>query len=174
MRIVTGAPARSNISSLYNETGWQSLSTCREILTLKMLYKTINGQSSSYLKEILLPRLSTIPPHLLRLRQNIESRPTIGDFILPHKRTSTDEHLFSYTSAKLWNKLPTHVKNQQTLKSFTKELNMFYKVKYRPFTKNYNLSIIWVKDQLMLYIHALDLVTETQLSLDEKHVCKGQ
>ena len=144
MRIVTGAPARSNISSLYNETGWQSLSTRREILTLKMLYKTINGQSSSYLKEILLPRLSTIPPHLLRLRQNIESRPTIGDFILPHKRTSTDEHLFSYTSAKLWNKLPTHVKNQQTLKSFTKELNMFYKVKVSPFHKKlqslYNLG----------------------------------
>ena len=31
MQIATGAPARSNISSLYKETGWQSLETRRHI-----------------------------------------------------------------------------------------------------------------------------------------------
>ena len=61
MQIATGAPARSNISSLYKETGWQSLETRRHILILKMLYKIINNESANYVKDILLPRLSEVP-----------------------------------------------------------------------------------------------------------------
>ena len=39
MRIITGAPARSSISALYNETGWLSLSKRRAIHVLKMMFK---------------------------------------------------------------------------------------------------------------------------------------
>ena len=39
MRIITGTPARSSISALYNETGWLSLSKRRAIHVLKMMFK---------------------------------------------------------------------------------------------------------------------------------------
>ena len=38
MRAVTVAPARSNTSNLYKETGWIPLATRREIHVLKMVF----------------------------------------------------------------------------------------------------------------------------------------
>ena len=73
----------SNISSLYKETGWQSLEIHRHILTLKMLYKIINNESANYLKDILLPKLSEVPYSLQRLCQDIDTRPSVSDFIFP-------------------------------------------------------------------------------------------
>ena len=40
MRLIKGAPARSNIDNLYKETAWPLLSKRHEIHSLKMMYKT--------------------------------------------------------------------------------------------------------------------------------------
>ena len=53
MRLITGAPARSNIASLYREMGWQLLSTRREIHILRMICKISTGLAPSYLADIL-------------------------------------------------------------------------------------------------------------------------
>ena len=45
VRLITGAPARSNIASLYREMGWQLLSTRREIHRLRMMYKISTGHN---------------------------------------------------------------------------------------------------------------------------------
>ena len=70
-----------------------------------MLYKIINNESANYMKDILLPRLSEVPSSLLRLRQDIDTRPSVGDLIFPRNRTQLPERLFPYVGAKLWNKL---------------------------------------------------------------------
>ena len=74
MRIVTGAPARSSISALYNETGWISLSKRREIHVLQMMFKVANNLCPSYLSNIVPSIISELPPQVGRLRQNLNSR----------------------------------------------------------------------------------------------------
>ena len=70
MRIVTGAPARSNISKLYEETGWTPLATRREIHILKTVYKISNDMCPAYLNDILPKVLKDHPTHTANLRQN--------------------------------------------------------------------------------------------------------
>ena len=43
MRLITGAPAKSNMDNLYKETGWPLLSERHEIHILKMMYKITNN-----------------------------------------------------------------------------------------------------------------------------------
>ena len=74
MRRITGAPARSNIASLYREMGWQLLSTRREIHILRMMYKISTDLAPSYLADILTTKITQIPPNLERLRPGIYSR----------------------------------------------------------------------------------------------------
>ena len=73
MRRITGAPARSNIASLYREMGWQLLSTRREIHILRMMYKISTDLAPSYLADILTTKITQIPPNLERLRPGIYS-----------------------------------------------------------------------------------------------------
>ena len=62
MRLITCAPARSNIANLYKETGWQLLSKRREIHISKMMYKITNNLAPQYLSDILPPQIKEIPP----------------------------------------------------------------------------------------------------------------
>ena len=54
------------------------------------------------------------------------------------------KRLFPYVGAKLWNKIPTYIRNQPTLGSFSKEVLKFYKLQPSPYLKNlqklYNLG----------------------------------
>ena len=55
MRLITGAPARSNTANLYKETGWQLLSKRCEIHILKKMYKIATNPAPLYLADILPP-----------------------------------------------------------------------------------------------------------------------
>ena len=121
MRLITGAPARSNIDNLYKETGWLLLSKRCEIHILKMMYKITNNFPPQYLSDILPPQIKEIPPNLERLRQGINSRLSIGDY--PKVRTKFSELSFPVVSSKLWNSLPAEVKTKPSLGSFSKALD---------------------------------------------------
>ena len=45
MRLVSGAPYRSNTQSLYTELGWQNLHERRQQHTLIMMYKILNNHT---------------------------------------------------------------------------------------------------------------------------------
>ena len=125
VRIVTGAPARSSISDLYNETGWLSLSKRRELHFLKMMFNVANNLSPSYLSNIVPPIIKELPPQVGRLRQNIKSRTNCGDF--PTTRTSLKllGNLFPAIGTKLWNALPPKIKSLNSIGSFKRELYKF-------------------------------------------------
>ena len=106
MRLITGAPARSNIANLYKETGWQLLSKRCEIHILKMMYKITNYLAPQYLSDILPSLIKEIPPNLERLRQGINSRLSIGDYLIPKVRTKLSELSLPVVGSKLWNSLP--------------------------------------------------------------------
>ena len=126
MRLITGAPARSNIASLYREMGWQLLSTRREIHILRMMYKISTDLAPSYLADILTTNITQIPPNLERLRPGINSRLSVGDYPIPTVRTKLREHYFSVIGSKLWNSLPSELKSKQSLGSFSRALQKVY------------------------------------------------
>ena len=126
MRLITGAPARSNIASLYREMGWQLLSTRREIHILRMMYKISTGLAPSYLADILATKITQMPPNLERLRPGINSRLSVGDYPIPTVRTKLREHSFSVVGSKLWNSLPSELKSKQSLGSFSRALQKVY------------------------------------------------
>ena len=127
MRIVTGAPARSSISALYNETGWLSLSKRREIHVLKMMFKVANNLCPSYLSNIVPSIIRELPPQVGRLRQNLNSRINCGDFPAIRTRLKLLDNLFPAIGTKLWNALPPKLKSLNSLGSFKREL---YKLHY--------------------------------------------
>ena len=127
MRIVTGAPARSSISALYNETGWLSLSKRREIHVLKMMFKVANNLCPSYLSNIVPSIIRELPPQVGRLRQNLNSRINCGDFPAIRTRLKLLDNLFPAIGTKLWNALPPKLKSFNSLGSFKREL---YKLHY--------------------------------------------
>ena len=58
MRLITGAPARSNIASLYRETGWQLLSRRWDIHILRIMYKISTDLAPSYLADLLATKIT--------------------------------------------------------------------------------------------------------------------
>ena len=111
MRHITGAPAISNIATLYREMGWQLLSTRRKINILRMMYKISTGLVPNYLVDILATKITQMPPNLERLRPGINSRLSVGDYPIPTVMTKLGEHSFSVVGSKLWNSLHSELKS---------------------------------------------------------------
>lgn len=126
MRAVTGAPARSNISNLFQETGWTTLTVRREVHTLKMIFKISNNICPIYLNNILPPVITDYPTNTANLRHNIRSRAVLGNFPVARTRTKLHEHMFPAWGMRLWNALPNELKQLSSLKLFSSEL---YKLK---------------------------------------------
>ena len=71
-RIVTGLPIFSSLSSLYFETGWETLADRRKSKKLNLMYKIINNDSPSYLVDLLPYRVQEISNYNLRSRENFD------------------------------------------------------------------------------------------------------
>ena len=124
MRAVTGAPARSNTSNLYKETGWIPLATRREkIHVLKMVFKISNNFCPTYLNNILPGIIREYPMQTVNVRHNIESRAVLTNFPPIRTRTRLLDYMFPALGTKLWNALPAELKNSSSFKSFAAELS---------------------------------------------------
>ena len=126
MRIVTGAPARSSVTELYKETGWLPLNKRREMHVLKMMFGIANNLCPAYLSNIVPSTVRELPPQVDKLRQNINSRISIGDIPIRRTRLKLFDHLFPAIGTKLWNALPSSLKSLNTISSFKKELQKLY------------------------------------------------
>ena len=74
-----------------------------------MVYKSLNGLASDYLKSMFNDRsaISSYSP------RNCE-----GKLAVPLPRTNFLKNSFSYNGAVLWNSLPTNLRQAQTIASF--------------------------------------------------------
>ena len=113
MRLVSGAPFRSNISLLYNELGWQKLSDRREHHVLVMMFKIMNGLCLTYLRNLIPPAIGHTIPYRLRNSNN---------YSIPKYRINTHRDSFIPTGIKLWNQLDHSLKCSTTLSSFKYKL----------------------------------------------------
>ena len=109
MRLVTGATARSSIQGLYDETGWPTLGSRREVQELCYMYKIMNNLAPTYLTNIVPSSVNELTPHNLRSGSNIR---------IPKFRTESYKRSFFPRMLSRWNSLEDEVKQRPTLLSF--------------------------------------------------------
>ena len=122
-RLLTGAPANSNIAMLYEETSFNSVKERIQISTLNMFYKIINSLAPAYLSA-LIPNRNINVPYNLRNSENV---------CVPMTRLETFKRSFYPRAIDLWNKLDLNIQQKQSLSSFKsalknppKELNILF------------------------------------------------
>ena len=111
-KIISGAISRTSHNIVYKEVGWQTLGERRQRQRLRVMYKTVHGQTPEYLQ-------NTIPApagnqHYALREQNI---PTF------RARTSTFHKSFFPQTIRDWNKLDNKIKDAGTLDTFTSKLD---------------------------------------------------
>ena len=109
MRLVTGATAKSNIASLYKDTGWSAFNQRKETSILVMFYKIKNGQAPEYLQNLLPPDNQDKSTYNLRNKQ---------DLSIPFARLETYKRSFFPNAIRLWNSLPICVRSCQSIMEF--------------------------------------------------------
>lgn len=109
-RILTSSSYDANADDLFVRLGWQKLNLQRELKTATMVYKSLNGLASDYLKSMFTDR-SARATYSLR---NCEG----GKLGAPLSRTNFLKNSFSYGGAVLWKSLPTNLRQAQTLATF--------------------------------------------------------
>ena len=113
MRIVTGAPARSNIYNLYEETGWESLEKRRTNHILTIYYKIHKGMAPPYLLALLPTTVNTKTTYPLRTANNMN---------VPFARLECYKRSFFPFATVKWNMLNDEIKQSPTLDKFKSSL----------------------------------------------------
>ena len=114
-KIVSGAIHRTSHALVYKELGWEHLEERRKKQRLKIFYKTIHGQTPSYLQEALPAQLGANNRYVLRNEHNIQQ---------VKARTSTFIDSFVPKTIKDWNNLDNEIKASETIVTFAKHLNI--------------------------------------------------
>ena len=109
MRIVTGATARSNINALYQETNWQPLCERRNVHSLTMLYKIVNGMAPPYLTALLPARIGE------NMNRNLRNS---NKFRVPFARIESYRRSFFPMTLSNWNNLDNAIRAKPSLDSF--------------------------------------------------------
>lgn len=116
-RIVTGLPIIASKTSLYFETGWETLSARRMTSKLTTMYKIHNKCVPEYLSQIIPNTRSNDSAYRTR---NIEN------YSLPRCRTELFKKSFIPDTIQLWNTLSIGVRNETSIQRFK---NSLYKTK---------------------------------------------
>ena len=107
--IVTGLPVFASLRSLYHETGLKTLAERRRRRKLTLMYKIVNNDAPSYLRDLLPNRVDETSTY--NLRNNT-------DFVIPFSRLCSYESSFFPSTLKLWNDLDTQIGTLPTLLQF--------------------------------------------------------
>ena len=112
-RIVTGLTRSVSLRSLYGELGWISLEERRQFQKLVIAYKIKNGITPEYLNNLFPETVGSNTPY--NLRNN-------SDYNIVYTRTELFKNSYIPSCITLWNTLPEHIRNCDTLASFKRQL----------------------------------------------------
>ena len=118
-RIVTGSRYDQSALPLIRALGWHTVREILDLETLKMVFKSLNGDAPSYMSDMF-TRVSETTSRVLR-NSDINLR-------TPMLRTSAGLGCFSFRGASLWNGLQKELKGAPTLKKFQEGLMKSCKV----------------------------------------------
>ena len=118
-RIVTGSRYDQSALPLIRALGWPTVRELLDLETLKMVFKSLNGDAPSYMSDMF-TRVSETTSRVLR-NSNINLR-------TPMLRTSAGQGCFSFRGASLWNGLQNELKGAPTIKKFQEGLLKTHKI----------------------------------------------
>ena len=112
-RLVTLSKRRDHITPILQDLHWL---TVKKRITYKLIFltfKALNGQAPNYLRELICIKE---PSRTLRSNAAITlKRKTVNT-------VSYGQRSFSYAAPELWNRLPTHIRNSNSLDHFMNSL----------------------------------------------------
>jgi hypothetical protein len=108
-RIVTGLTVYSSRESLYQETGWEKLSSRWERKKLCLMYNMYHGYAPFYLCDLLLPLVRDVTKCPVRNRNY---------YTVPRCRLSLHHSSFIPSVINLWNSLDNDTRNTRTFDTF--------------------------------------------------------
>jgi hypothetical protein len=112
-RVVTGLTRSVSINNLINEIGWTSLQDRRSFQKLVIMYKNKN--------QLLPQQFSSIFPNLVGENNNYNLR-NANNFEVMSRRTTLFTNSFVPSAVNLWNNLPEHIKNSESISIFKNRL----------------------------------------------------
>ena len=112
-RIVTGLPIFASLNSLYFESGWEALAQRRKTKNLTLMYKIINEETPTYLRDLLPNTAEDRSGYTLRSSNN---------YTIPFARLSAFQSSFIPSTLRLWNGLSNEVRLSQTLPQFKRKV----------------------------------------------------
>ena len=113
-RIVTGATKLVSLQLLYKECGWDTLEKRREHHKLIQFYKMINGLTPEYLSNLIPQQHNQMHRYNTRQSDNI---------INIQCKTTHHYQSFLPSAIRLWNALPIHVRESNSIQSFKNALS---------------------------------------------------
>ena len=126
-RVILGADTKANSVKLFKQIGWVPFDFIlfheARINKLILVYKRIFGECPPYLTQILVRNVDV---------NGRSSRHGHLNLICPLlKRETEGGRSFSVSTSRLWNMLPTHIKNQSTLTSVKKSIFKHFMDSYK-------------------------------------------
>ena len=121
MRLITGATARSNIESLYEETKFVPIDKLLDNRTLVFMYKILHGLCPPSLLNLI-----ELNHNISEAHYNLRRNPPLR---IPFARLETLKRSFIPYASTLWNSLDENIRNALTLTQFKK---LLYMDQYKP------------------------------------------
>ena len=112
-RIFTGSRYDQLALPLIRALGWPTVREILDLETLKMVFKSLNGDAPSYMSDMFTRVSETTSCVLLNSDKNLRT---------PMLRTSAGQGCFSFRGASLWNGLQNELKGAPTLRKFQEGL----------------------------------------------------
>ena len=115
-RVLTFSSYDANANRLIRQLDWKDLSTQLQIQKSIMVYKSLNGLVPEYLSSKFVKRNET----------RYSLRDSVNKLFVPFPRTNFMKNSFSYSGAVLWNSLPCHVREAESLSQFKRLVNIHF------------------------------------------------
>ena len=113
---VASASYSKHSDDIWHELGWLSLSEMRQHHMALMMFKVNHGLCPSYLSDMFDVNTS-------RLSYDLRSRGM--NLIVPKARTNYFRNRFASAVVKLWNSLPSSLKEETSLKQFKTKIRSY-------------------------------------------------
>ena len=119
-RLVTRTSRLHHITPVLEQLHWLPLECRIQFKVIVMVFKCLHSEAPSYLCDLLQPR---------KVDSRLRSDSAIKLY-QPIARKSVGERAFSVTAPKLWNNLPTDLRNLNVLSVFKHKLKTHFFLKY--------------------------------------------
>ena len=114
-RIIAGASYEIPSADVLETLGWEALEVRRKRNKAILMYRILNNQGASSLKESF-TRFSA-----LEINYNLRNSST--DLLLPHPKREFLKNSFKFSGARLWNSLPLQAKLSESEYTFKMNIN---------------------------------------------------